>query len=439
MNTRDRQKGFLAIVSIAIVVIVAFIAVTATYQYAGDSLSSATHLRSAQALQIAQSGIEQGKHDIVVNGLSCSGYNSGTVTFTPPSGSGAGQYQVTGTTSSANSNLNGAITSSATSITLSNAAAFSTPGAVAIDNEIVSYSGKSGNTLTGVLRGLNGSAAVAHSSGAIVQQNQCYLTSTAGIPSINSANGKRILRALIIGTSFGFNVGGNFVIPSASGSGNFNLQGSAIVRNPSVTLNGPGFPASNIITTQTVQWTGSNAQTQTAGGVKASSRDSELLDIQENTTLFNSSNYFSQYFNQTQSQVRSAAITNGNFYAGGSNILGLTGRVIWYDGNLSLTADNTIGTTASPVLLIVNGNLTMRGHANITGFVFVTGSTDIAGGGGSDNPEIAGSLATAGDVLIAGNAIVTLDQDVLNSVNNISGNMNTTYSNNAVTLQEIFP
>jgi Tfp pilus assembly protein PilX len=431
MKRRDRQNGFLIIVAILVVVIIAFIAVTATYQYSGDRLSSYNHLRSAQAFHIAQSGIEQGKHD-VVNGTSCSGYNSGTVNFTAPSGSGSGQYQVTGSINSASSKLNGNITNSATSIVVTNASGFTNgQGAFQIDSEIISYTGKSGNTLTGAIRGVNGTSAVAHTSGAIVQQNECFLTSTAGIPTIGSPTGKRILKALIIGTSFGFNIGGNFVIPAAAGSGNFDLQGNPTVANTSVTLNGPGYPGANILISGTLNTTGNSWQTTVAGGTTSSGGNTIKPDIQTSTGLFNASTLFSQYFNQTSTQMRTAAIANGTFHAAGSNINGLTGQVIWYDGNLGSV---NLGTAASPVLLIVNGNLSLKGNDSITGFIFVLGTSASAGG----TPDIIGAIAGIGDISLKGNPTVTLDQNVLTLVNQISGGTNVKYSNNAVILQESF-
>ncbi|HEV2614608.1 MAG TPA: hypothetical protein VGV92_07865 [Gammaproteobacteria bacterium] len=437
MKRRDCQDGFLAIVAIVVVVIVAFIAVTATYQFTGDSLSSFNHLRSAQAFHIAQAGIEQGKHDIVTNGNTCSGYASGVVTFTPSSGSGSGQYQVTGSINSAATTLNGALSNSATSIALVNASGFTNSGtsAAIVDNEVITYTGVSGNTLTGVIRGINGTAAVAHSSGANVQQNECFLTSTAGIPTIGSPSGKRILKALIVGTSFGFNIGGNFVIPAAAGSGNFSLQGNPTVANPSVNLGGPGYPGSNILINGTLNTTGNSWQTTVAGGTNSSSGSLGVNpDIQQNTSAFNSANLFSQYFNVTPTQMRASAISNGTFHAAGSSINGLHGQVIWYDGDLTLGGGSTVGTAASPVLLIVNGNLSLKGNDRVTGFVFVLGTSDAASG----TPDVTGAIAGIGDISLKGNPTVTLDQSVLTLVNQISGGTNVKYSNNAVILQESF-
>ena len=53
----------------------------------------------------------------------------------------------------ARSRLNGAVTNSATTIELFDASDFPTNGTVFIENEIISYSGKTGNTLTGCTRG----------------------------------------------------------------------------------------------------------------------------------------------------------------------------------------------------------------------------------------------------------------------------------------------
>jgi hypothetical protein len=64
----------------------------------------------------------------------------------------------------ARSTLNGSITDSATSLVLTSAALFPSSGAIVIDDEIIYYTGKSTNTLTGLIRGRDGSSAAAHSS-----------------------------------------------------------------------------------------------------------------------------------------------------------------------------------------------------------------------------------------------------------------------------------
>jgi len=66
--------------------------------------------------------------------------------------------------------LNGTISSSATSIVLTDASSFTATGTILIDNERISYTGKSTNTLTGCTRGFNSTAAATHTTGATVKQ-----------------------------------------------------------------------------------------------------------------------------------------------------------------------------------------------------------------------------------------------------------------------------
>lgn len=66
--------------------------------------------------------------------------------------------------------LNGTISSSATSIVLTDASSFTATGTILIDNERISYTGVSTNTLTGCTRGFNSTAAATHTTGATVKQ-----------------------------------------------------------------------------------------------------------------------------------------------------------------------------------------------------------------------------------------------------------------------------
>ena len=66
--------------------------------------------------------------------------------------------------------LNGDITDSATTITLTDASSFNSSGKIKINKEIITYTGKSSNDLTGCTRGQNLTTAAAHTSGDTVDQ-----------------------------------------------------------------------------------------------------------------------------------------------------------------------------------------------------------------------------------------------------------------------------
>jgi hypothetical protein len=66
--------------------------------------------------------------------------------------------------------LNGSINNSVTTITLTSSTGFSAAGTVRIGDELITYTGKSSNDLTGCTRGTNSTTASSHSSGAAVRE-----------------------------------------------------------------------------------------------------------------------------------------------------------------------------------------------------------------------------------------------------------------------------
>jgi hypothetical protein len=93
---------------------------------------------------------------------------SGTDLATTAAGWGAGGWSGV-TTPNASTALNGALNSSATTITVGSTTGFSATGQICIDTEVVSYSGKTSTTFTGCTRGYESTAA-AHADGTTVFQ-----------------------------------------------------------------------------------------------------------------------------------------------------------------------------------------------------------------------------------------------------------------------------
>ena len=100
----------------------------------------------------------------------------------------------------ADNQLNGAITNSATSIICDSVADFPDPavlGYVKIDQEIITYTGKTGTTtLTGCTRGVadgSGTAttAASHEDNSVVQLYMIAVSGTAGIPLTEINNKSR--------------------------------------------------------------------------------------------------------------------------------------------------------------------------------------------------------------------------------------------------------
>jgi hypothetical protein len=74
------------------------------------------------------------------------------------------------------STLSSGINSSATSLTMASSSSFASSGTVQIGTELITYTGNSGGTLSGLTRGATGTTAASHSSGATVTDASNYFS-----------------------------------------------------------------------------------------------------------------------------------------------------------------------------------------------------------------------------------------------------------------------
>jgi len=193
MKLKKTQDGFLIIAAVVFIIIFAVIGVVATYLLNSDILSATNQLRGAQALGISEAGLEGGTHQLLISTIAsrtaCTGI-TGNANLTDFTFTGAaGPFTVTGTgpQSPTASTLSAAITASATTIPMTSVATYATSGRIMIDNELIDYMTISGNSFINVRRGVDGTTAVAHASGAPVGQYQCTLQSVGGVPSLSPA------------------------------------------------------------------------------------------------------------------------------------------------------------------------------------------------------------------------------------------------------------
>lgn len=215
-----KQDGFLAMLMVAIVIIGGIIAVAASYLFTSSTRSASDHLQSTQAFYLAESALEDATHELLgftlANRVACSGLSLTNSAF------GNGAYTVTSSgpfyTSSATT-LNGALTATATSITVVSTANYQSSGRIMIDQELINYSSVDATHFLGVTRGVDSSIATTHVSGAPVGQYQCTLSAQGGVPNLaalanpGDPSGKRLLQESVQlqeGWAVGANSGGAF-------------------------------------------------------------------------------------------------------------------------------------------------------------------------------------------------------------------------------------
>lgn len=181
-----KQKGFLVIVAALLIVVMGFLGIVVAYMIVGSSLSTVQFVTAEQALYIAEAGLEDATHQLlnfkVASRDNCSGVSITNSSF------GAGAYQVTSTgpfSPASATTLNGALSSSATSITVASTSNYQSSGRIMIDSELINYTAKDATHFLNAVRGVGGSIASVHDTGAPVGQYQCNLSSQGGVPILN--------------------------------------------------------------------------------------------------------------------------------------------------------------------------------------------------------------------------------------------------------------
>lgn len=437
---KSSQKGFLSIVAVCIVMIVGLISVAASYQFTNDSRVSADLLSSAQAYNMAYSGLESAQNAIITNNNSCTSINGGA-SYTNATFTGAnGVFTVTGAANNVSTTLNANITASSTTLTLTSVTGLSSKGVIKIDNEYINYRGISSKSLTGLTRGVSNTTAAAHSKNASVTQYQCMLNSTGYVPNSTSPVGKRVLQAIFSGSKT-FSLGStNSELYSA---GSVSLTGNASITNTSVTTGSSNFAGSNIVSSSNVVLNG-NAGTYVSNGSGGLTQISQAgqpfgQDIIQNSSLFNASNLFTSVFNQSKATIKASANQSyTNTTISGATYQSAGNKIIWMDAGLNISGNMTIGSPTSPVILVANSNVNISGNVTIYGLLYVTQGLNLSG-----NVTIVGFTAVEGAVNSSGNTQITYayNSNVLQNLLSQSSNINAsyTYIKPIASLQEIIP
>lgn len=193
-----------------------------------------------------------------------------------------------------------------------------------------------------------------------------------------------------------------------TGKGSVDLQGNPTIKN----------------TEQSVAlWSGSgvtmngSAVVTTEGGPKGKKSITGLVENDVNLKNSSEDDLFTNYFGNNKSYVKKNA-ANFFMFTSDTNVLdGLENKFVWFDGDLSIDGNTTIGTNTKPVILVVNGNLNMTGTTKIEGFVFVTG--DFFTGIGTS--ELNGALVVKGNSTLQGTSKINYSSDVLNRLGQEQG------------------
>ncbi|MHB8483675.1 MAG: hypothetical protein ACYDBV_13255, partial [Nitrospiria bacterium] len=202
------QTGVALLAVIFFLVVMAFVGVIFISLSSNSMTQSVNEVYSTRALYVAEGGLERaGRYLLKRENGTCTTCSCTSITGAPFTNIplGNGQFAVTGGLSNTNPPTTLFSTTSATDVTIPvvstvNYAPF---GQIMIDREKMNYVGQgstaaacapySAPCFTGVFRGADGTAAVTHINGTRIAQTQCLLTSTGGVPTINTGTNQRVV------------------------------------------------------------------------------------------------------------------------------------------------------------------------------------------------------------------------------------------------------
>jgi hypothetical protein len=132
------------------------------------------------------------------------------------------------------STLNGGITATATTLTLTSTASFpSTGGIIRIDSEDISYVGVTGATLTGLIRGVNSTTAAVHNTAANVGGYTVTITDVSYNPFAGD------FLTITGGTPFGgITLSGEYIVTGVPSASTYTITAATFATSPQVSATG---------------------------------------------------------------------------------------------------------------------------------------------------------------------------------------------------------
>jgi hypothetical protein len=194
VRTLRAQRGQLLVAGIVLIAAIALLIATLGYLYVSGESAGSLHSQSERAYFAARSGIQYAAAQYY-NGTACSSLAGQPV--------GGGSFTLTPTLYAPQpaTTTSAALTAGATTVTVASTAGYAPSGRILIDSELINYTTTTATSFDGVTRGVEGTTAAAHASGAVVSQNVCSVASQGIVGAAN----RTVRAALGSATSTGTN------------------------------------------------------------------------------------------------------------------------------------------------------------------------------------------------------------------------------------------
>ncbi len=136
-----------------------------------------------------------------------------------------------------------------------------------------------------------------------------------------------------------------------------------------------------------------------------------------NDELTDPDTLFEKSFNTNKTTLKNRASIINCTNCSASNFTGMEGGITWIEGDVRITGNGTIGTADKPILIIVNGNLTMAGNNTYNGLIYAIGDHEIEGG----TSNINGAVLVEESFSTTGALCINYNPAILNNVGKAVG------------------
>lgn len=203
MDVMNNQQGYLSIVMVIFITIIAGLCVGAAYLLTVAGNTNTNSVSFTKAFYLAESGVQRAQRMILNPALSgsanrstCASFSvTDTATLNPPGEYSAIQSTTSGLVYAVSTTTSGTITTGSTTIPVVSSSGYASSGRIRIDKEFIDYAAISGNSFVGLNRGVDNTTVAAHASGVGVAQFQCNIQGKGGVPTIASPAGLATINA----------------------------------------------------------------------------------------------------------------------------------------------------------------------------------------------------------------------------------------------------
>jgi len=195
MKHVGNENGVTVVAAVATLMVLSLMGTVVVSLVGIENYSALHQAQTLEAYWIAEAGVQRALTYMSREDGSCTAI-SGAAAFTNVS-LGRGTFTVTATRYLPSpTTLSANITNTDTTITVGSTTGYAPRGRIGIDSELIAYTGTTATTFTGAKRGMDGTTAAAHSSGATVSQYQCTIVSTGTITA-GFGDAKRVVEAVV--------------------------------------------------------------------------------------------------------------------------------------------------------------------------------------------------------------------------------------------------